>query len=132
LHQEIATHYKAGIPFLFYAIALETLLLGRETTTEITYQLAARCAHLLGGPGLSQRRGVVQHVKELYGLRSRIVHSGSLEVTDSSLGLMRDYAVISLFIVLEHDSFKSMLTVREFDEWFEKRLLSGGLSEAEP
>ncbi|MGO9209308.1 MAG: hypothetical protein ACLPXM_11915 [Terriglobales bacterium] len=118
--------------FLFYAIALETLLLGRETTGEITYQLATRCANLLGSPGLNQRRAVVRHIKELYRLRSKIVHSGSLEVTDASLGRMRDYAVSSLFIVLEHDPFKSMLTVREFDDWFEGRLLSGGLSEAEP
>jgi len=52
--------------FLLYAIALESLLLGRDTKAEISQRLAVRCAHLGGGPTLDDKRRVVDQVLSLY------------------------------------------------------------------
>jgi len=41
---------------------------------------------------------------------------------------MRDYAVISIFVVLDRNPFKSMRTIEEFNAWFQAELLSGGLA----
>jgi hypothetical protein len=113
--------------FLLFAISLETLMLGRDTTGEITHKLGVRCAHLGGGSTLVEKRRVIDQIAQLYRLRSKIVHSGSSQVAEAELALMKEYALISLFIVLDREPFKSMATVEQFDQWCEAQLLAGGL-----
>ena len=114
--------------FLLYAIALESLLLGRDTKTEISHRLAVRCAHLGGGPTADDKKRVVREILALYETRSRIVHSGNFVVSDSELALMKEYSVLTLFVVIDAEPFRSMTEVRELEQWFETQLLSGGIS----
>lgn len=60
---------KLQLSFLLFAIALESVVLGRDTQSEITYQLSARVAHLLAAD-LKSRKTIVKRVADLYGLRS--------------------------------------------------------------
>src|SRR5581483_10386191 len=84
--------------FLLYAIALESLLLGRDIKTELSYQLGLRCAHLGGGPAIEDRRLVLEQIASLYNVRSATVHSGSFAVSEADLELIRQYTLVSLFI----------------------------------
>lgn len=68
--------------FVGLATALETLLVSRSdvsnpfsTWSSISQQLADRCALLLG-EGVDSAIQIARDVKELYGVRSKIVHDG--------------------------------------------------------
>jgi hypothetical protein len=113
--------------FLLYAIALESLLLGKSKKTEISHQLAVRCAHL-GGGQLEDKRRVVGQIGSLYEVRSKIVHSGNFQISESELKLIRRYSRGALFIVIDTEPFRSMTEATDFERWFETQLLSGGLS----
>ena len=112
--------------FLLYAIALESLVLGKNTNTEISNQLAIRCAQLGGGPTLDEKKRVVQQIRSLYDTRSKIVHSGSFTIREDELDLMRDYSIRTLSILIEKDPFKSMTENDQLDEWFRSQPLAGG------
>jgi Apea-like HEPN len=58
--------------------AFETLLLGGTTTTELTYRLSMRIAHLLGKDAQSRRK-LFREMREFYDLRSKIVHGSELK-----------------------------------------------------
>ena len=116
--------------FLLYAIALESLLLGKDVKTELAYRLAVRCAHLLGGPTVDDKKRVVDQIQGLYQLRSKIVHSGNFVVREGELNLISEYAIVTLLTVIERDPFRSMTTSKEFETWLENQLLSGGISAA--
>lgn len=66
------------------AIALETALGGGENT-ELTYRLALRAAFLLE-TGTADRRAVWSQVKQLYKMRSKVVHTGSTDSTGVDAG----------------------------------------------
>jgi hypothetical protein len=114
--------------FLLYAIALESLLLGRDVKTEISHRLAVRCAHLGGGPTMADKKRVVEQILSLYQVRSNIVHSGNFLVSDAEIGLIREYCVLTLLIVIDTEPFRSMGKVKELEQWFQTQLLSGGIS----
>jgi hypothetical protein len=114
--------------FILYAIALESLLLGKDVKTDIAYRLAVRCAHLVGGLALGDKKLVVDKVQSLYDLRSRIVHSGNFVVSEEQLRLISEYAVSTLLTVIDRDPFRNMREVMELETWLEARLLAGGTS----
>ena len=107
---------------MLYAIALESLLLGSRSEAEIGYRLRLRCAHLLGLSADGKKR-IMKQVSDLYGIRSKIVHSGSFEVTDGDLSLMRFVSKNALIAVLTEEHFLSMQNEREFEQWFEYQAL---------
>ena len=110
--------------FLLFAISLESLILDKSTT-ELSHRLGVRCAHL-GGGSIEEKKLVLKRIRELYEIRSRIVHSGSFQVTKEQLRLMQEYAMLSLFLVLDKDPFRSMRAVEELEDWFEICVLSSG------
>ncbi|HTC74454.1 MAG TPA: hypothetical protein VK684_02680 [Edaphobacter sp.] len=114
--------------FMLFAIALESLLLGKDVKTDIAYRLAVRCAHLGGGPALDDKKRVIDQVQSLYDLRSRIVHSGSFVVSEEELTLISEYAVSTLMIVIDREPFRGMTEIKELETWFEAQLLAGGTS----
>jgi len=113
--------------FLLYAVALESLLLGNKDT-EITYRLSSRCAHLLGDT-LNNRKIISKKTKDLYRIRSKIVHTGSTDVSGEDLGSLWRYVKKSLIIVASDEPFTRMTTEEQFEGWFEDRML-GSLEEA--
>lgn len=114
------TYLVAEQAFLLYAIALESLLLKKDT--ELSYRLSLRGAHLLASTS-TYKREVQKELLALYGVRSQIVHSGSSSVTPDQLERLRSHAKNAIFIVLTHRNFRGMQTEKEFLEWFDSRLL---------
>ena len=55
-------------------------MLSDNEKDELQYRLALRVAHLLGDDA-EARKTIVDQVKDLYKIRSQIVHSGKFRVT---------------------------------------------------
>lgn len=108
--------------FLLMAIALESLLLGRKDEN-IGYRIALRCAHLIGLHDLTARKSLVKDIRGLYSRRSIIVHSGNIEVSDEEIALLHHYLRAALFMVIDNEPFSSMRDEKEFEAWFEERIL---------
>jgi hypothetical protein len=84
--------------FLLHAISLETAVLPVQET-ELTHRLAVRVARLLSTKPRG-RAWIQENVEKLYNVRSEIVHSGSYEVTDDDLGLLREIVTRTLLTLL--------------------------------
>jgi hypothetical protein len=109
--------------FLLYAIALEALLLGKKQDSELSYRLAIRGVHLVGAPDLESRVLAEKKLRSLYTIRSKIVHSGAYEISNTDLAFMSEYARIATFTILDQEPFKSMNTDQQLEEWFRNQLL---------
>jgi hypothetical protein len=113
--------------FLLFAVALETLLLKDSgNPADLLYQLKLRAAHLVSGLDFDSRKLTVKQIGQLYATRSKIVHTGKFDVTDSDLYLIDEYTRIALFIVLDREPFRSMTAEEDFESWFQARLLGQG------
>ena len=102
--------------FLLFAIALEAAALP-EHNQELTYRLSLRVARLLGR-SREQRAEVKKSVAALYDVRSKIVHSGSYEVTDEDLGRLRWLTKTVLLSLLRRRSLWRS-SPNELDTWIE-------------
>jgi hypothetical protein len=109
--------------FLLYMIALESLILGASASSEITFQLKLKTAHLIVKVS-DKRKDLMRRLARLYGIRSTIVHSGSFQVTDAELEEIGLITKKALLTVVLHKPFKSMVSKKQFDEWLEERLLT--------
>lgn len=108
--------------FLWYAIALESLILMDNDREELNYRLRTRTAHLLGRD-LDGRKELSRKVRDMYKIRSKIVHSGWFEVTDADLSLMRVLAKGSILTILNDERFRSMKSVNDLVDWFNDQVL---------
>ena len=63
------------------AICLEALLGDKDNKNELTYRLRLRSAMLLGS-NLTERRRIKKAVNDFYGLRSKVVHGGTIKPED--------------------------------------------------
>lgn len=116
--------------FLWFAIALESLLSDRNDSSEITEKLALRGAHLIAR-NIKSRQTVYKNLKRLYRIRSRVVHSGSVEVGESQLSEIRFYSRVALLTMLCSTQFAAMCTDDDITDWFRSKLLDTG-SDTEP
>ncbi len=107
--------------FLLYAIALETMLLPTTETQGLGHRLRLRVAHLLGKT-VAARERIAKEMSRLYGIRSKIVHAGSYEVTDIDLGTLRSLVKGALFRLLLTPKIHSM-TRQQLSEWLDRKLL---------
>jgi Apea-like HEPN len=107
--------------FLMYAIALESAPLGKDTKSELTYQLGSRVAHLIGKE-LTGRKLVLETVGELYDRRSRIVHSGDYGVSRTEVSLIH-FAPLAMLAI--GPAFSGCQTSVDLDGWFKDRMLDG-------
>ena len=80
--------------------------------------------HLLGNWLKIRKVGVAQ-VKELYGVRSAIVHSGKYEVKKEDSVIMRKYVLSCFRRILEEKRFTKMSGKDDLDEWFDARMRGG-------
>jgi hypothetical protein len=108
---------------LLFAIALESAVLGRDTQAELTMQLAVRTAHLISS-SLTGRKAVAKAIKRLYGLRSKIVHTGSISISKDDVDEMRLYCLATLLALTTRKEFLAFSEASELDVWFEDQLLS--------
>jgi hypothetical protein len=110
--------------FLMLAIALESVILGRDTNSELSHQLGNRVAHLIGS-GLNGRKLVAKTINELYRRRSKIVHTGEYGVSRTDAALMWFYCITALNMLVVAPAFSSFKTSAELEEWFRDRVLDG-------
>lgn len=110
--------------FVMFAIALESAVLGKDTKSELTYQLGSRVAHLIGN-GLEGRRLVAKTVNELYSRRSVIVHTGEYGVPRSETALMQYYCFAALGMLAAAPTFADFKTNADLEKWFKDRMLNG-------
>lgn len=109
--------------FLSYAIALEALLTRPSSRSGVTDRIRLRVAHLIGHTP-ETRKHVFDIMRGLYEIRSAIVHSG-----DSGALTDRDLESISVLVdraltgVLTDERFTRMRSAKEFDQWFEDRVV---------
>ncbi len=92
--------------FLGCTIALERMLIsdGEETTTE---RWSDRLAVAIARDS-SHRQIIIKRAKQLYDLRSRIVHAAYSGVSDADARLMEQWALSVIFVGLEgHENFSS-------------------------
>jgi hypothetical protein len=119
---EACVELKPHRAFLLFAIALESVVLGRQTQSEITYQLSARVAHLLAAD-LESRRSIAKAVNELYGVRSKIVHTGETDVSRAELESIHQLCLSTLYALVVLKPFVGMRRVVELEQWFGDRML---------
>ncbi len=99
-----------------FAIALETALLPIQDV-ELNYRLALRASEILGGTR-AQRLENRRTIRDSYNVRSKIVHSGSYEVTDDSHGRLRWMTKrILLGLVIKRRLWTK--TSKDLDNWLE-------------
>lgn len=116
------TEIRKETAFLLYAIALESIVLSDNDAIELTYRLRVRTAHLLADD-IDSRRDLVTKLGELYGIRSKIVHSGQYQVTDTDLSLLRSITKSVLIRICTGSDFISMASAKELGKWFQDRIL---------
>jgi hypothetical protein len=107
-----------------FAIALESVVLGRDTKSELTHQLATRVAHLIGN-GPSGRKHVAIWVNNLYDRRSIIVHTGEYGVSRTKSGLIQFYCTAVLWTLVLSLAFDGSTTNEQMNAWFKDRMLEG-------
>jgi hypothetical protein len=116
--------------FLFRAIALESLILGRSDT-ELTNRLAMSIVHLVGEFFNSRKDGVAT-IKRLYKERSKIVHSGTYEVAKPDAATLRRIVIQCFLKVLTAEGFQKMNGENDLDEWFEAAMRGDRLDKLIP
>jgi hypothetical protein len=108
--------------FLLFTVALESLLLDNQEKQQLRYRFAVRGAHLLGD-NLKSKRDISRALKDLYDLRSAMVHSGSTDITDSNRDTVRHFARMAIYRVLATKPFSEMTAEEELENWFEDQVL---------
>ena len=109
--------------FFVYAIALESIVLSDNDAIELTYRLRVRTVHLLAND-IDSRRDLVTKLRDLYDIRSKIVHSGQYQVTDADLNLLRGITKTALIRISTRKEFLSMRSGKELGDWFQDRVLA--------
>jgi hypothetical protein len=108
--------------FLLYAIALESIILVDNPNTELSYRLRIRIAHLIARKP-EKRSEVANTVKELYNLRSKLVHDGKYEITDVEIQLMKSISINCIKRLCIDPLFQKISSPDMFSKWLEDQIL---------
>ena len=106
--------FNVSMRFLQEAIAIETLC--SSETTEVTHRIASTCAILLGS-ALEERRTIYKEARDLYGIRSRLIHGSGKRVKIEELKRIERLSRKLLRRILQDDIFakyKSRSSQKEF------------------
>lgn len=126
-----STNPRQEAAFLQYMTALESMLLTNDEKSELNYRLGLRAA-ILTADELEVRKKFKKKFKELYRIRSSIVHSGYYEVTDADLSILRHLFNVCILRILTEDRFISMTKHKELIDHLEESLLSCKLKDKDP
>lgn len=114
----IATRYDESI--LLFVMALESLLLAPDRSSEMSYRLRVRASHLLSSPG--RRALAAKEINALYGLRSAIAHTGTTAISLKDVKRARLVTKIALLEVLRGKHFMRVKN-NSLDSWLDDRIL---------
>ena len=104
--------------FLLFMIALECLILPRGDQ-KLQHRLSSRIARLLDGNTV-RRKELTKTVKELYAIRSKIVHSGFHEVAEKQCNQVRNIAKIIILRLLTNQYVRKFSKKEDLEKWFEE------------
>lgn len=110
-----------------FTTALECLLIPgtNQSNKSKSESLAERCAFLLEDIP-SERYEIYCKIKDLYNIRSNIVHDGDQTIDSKSVFMLKDYAVRCLFKVIAISaSNKNMCEIKQIVDWVDnKKMMS--------
>ena len=106
--------------FLRYVIALETLILFDDNSENISFKLRTRISQVLSDDFETCCR-IEDDIKKLYKIRSKIVHDGEYQVSDTDLSLIRFYSKSCILRFLTDNEFDSMV-LDDLSEWYRRRI----------
>lgn len=103
------------------SIALEVLLLHEKngSKTELSYRSAVRGAHFLGG-NKWERLANFKHLKDVYDLRSKAVHSGRIS------GSAKEEKILEKAVELSVGIARKLIELGRFPKWEEEFVFSFG------
>lgn len=113
--------------FLKVAVAMEALLKIDEKgiiSASIMSIIAEQCAFLLG-KDVNDCFEIEEKVKKMYGIRSKIVHSGASSVEESSLEDFLDFIRLVIFKITELKVELNLSNIKELQDIIKKRKYSG-------
>ena len=116
--------------FLLYAIALESIVLVDNENAELSYRLRVRIAHLITS-NPKNRKEVVNTVRELYNLRSKIVHDGKYEITNLELDSMKSISIRCIQRLCVDPLFQNMTSPEDFSNWLEDQILANVIEKSD-
>ena len=116
--------------FLFYAIALESIVLVDNENAELSYRLRIRIAHLVTS-NPKNRKEVVNTVRELYNLRSKLVHDGKYEITDLELNSMKSISIRCIQRLCIDPIFQNITSPEDFSDWLEDQILGNVIEQSD-
>ena len=90
--------------------------MGDGENAELTNRLALSVVHLLGQSSRS-REETYKRVKSLYGVRSKIVHSGRYHIPKDDADSMRLLVLECFTRVLADEPFRNMSGKKDLDDW---------------
>ena len=119
--EEIVEYGYLNERLLKTMVALESLLIiGNEP---VQNNIAERAAFILG-LNYNDRKRIKKFIKDMYKLRSNVVHRGFTYISIGELkhliSLVRETIIV---LILKKDRF-GLETQQDFYEWFEKKKLS--------
>lgn len=103
------------LAFLQACIGIEALLGDDDKEEPLTARLADRCAYLLG-QGLQQREGIRKRFKDIYEVRSKVIHGRRARLGASEQLLLFE-AQRMLRDMISRESFNLLRTLREHRTW---------------
>jgi hypothetical protein len=113
--------------FLHACISLETLLSNKDQG-EITLTFSLRAVHLIFTDA-SMRTDWFTKMKKYYGLRSRLAHAGTADISDADVANIRLISRQAIFMMLVTEPFNRMTKADDLERWFEQQLLAGPMPE---
>lgn len=120
---------ESYVSFLLLAVALESAVMGNQNSGEITHQLAVRAAFLFSKT-LKGRLRLYTRLKKLYAVRSKVVHSGLVQISEGDLEAMRHICLACLGSLIMFPEFEAFTQSEQLDEWFTAKALEGVPSSA--
>jgi hypothetical protein len=107
--------------FLSYIIALDSIILPAKYP-ELHYRFKIRLTHLVSLEK-TNRSEIAKTIDDLYDIRSKIVHSGNFEITNTDINNIRLITQRALTRLLIDEPFNYMVEIKELETWFENQIL---------
>ena len=108
--------------FLFSVIALECLAIP-SGNDELTFRLSHRIARLLHSD-TEGRLQAARRIRNLYSIRSKVVHSGKFTGTQEDQYEMRRILILSVLEMLTNHDVKTAKSRQDLEEFFEQLTLA--------
>lgn len=113
---------RPDVAFVYYLVALESLVVGSVKGSEIAYRLRLRTAQLLGKTQAT-RTDIGRKVKALYDLRCALVHYGQADLPEQVQRLAKRTSCNAIRAAINVSHLRRLKSDEHIEEWFDSRAL---------